>query len=211
MTAALLTPFLRRARSHWGVDAATAERELPGDDLVDRPHWSWTHGIEIEATAAEVWPWIGQIGADHAGFYSYQWLENIAGCELRNAETVHPEWMVREGGGLLLHPKMPPLHVVYIEPGRYFIAFARTDAATRAAGKPWVETSWLFHLEDLDGGRCRFISRYRCACSGDIATRLQLGPTLIEPIGFAMDRRMLLGVKERAERLKESLRREAAP
>jgi hypothetical protein len=43
------------------------------------------------------------------------------------------------------------------------------------------------------------ISRYRCATSDDLATRLQFGPTLIEPVGFAMDRRMLRGIKDRAE------------
>lgn len=208
MAAALLTPFLRRARNHWGVDAATAARAWPGDDLILVPRWSWTHGIEIDATAAEVWPWVAQIGADRAGFYSYQWLENVVGCEVHNAETIHSEWAIREGGTLSLHPKGPPLPVVFVEPGRYFVAFARTDAATRDAGKPWVETSWLLLVEPLEGGRCRFVSRYRCACSDDLATRLQFGPTLLEPIGFAMDRRMLLGVKERAERLGESTRRE---
>jgi hypothetical protein len=62
-----------------------------------------------------------------------------------------------------------------------------------------VEVTWLFLLEPLDAERCRFISRYRCATSDDLATRLQYGPTLVEPIGFAMDRRMLLGIKQRAE------------
>jgi hypothetical protein len=43
------------------------------------------------------------------------------------------------------------------------------------------------------------VSRYRCATSDDLATRLQFGPTFIESVGFAMDRRMLRGIKERAE------------
>jgi hypothetical protein len=54
-------------------------------------------------------------------------------------------------------------------------------------------------------GRCRFVSRFRGACSDDLATRLAAGPGLLEPIGFAMDRRMLLGVKERAERAERPL------
>lgn len=106
---------------------------------------SGTHGVEIDAPAAAVWPWIAQIGADKGGFYSYQWLENLAGCDVRNAERVHPEWEVKVGDGLRLHPEMPAIPVV------------------------------------------------------DVATRLAYG-VAIEPIGFAMDRRMLLGVKERAER-----------
>jgi len=59
--------------------------------------------------------------------------------------------------------------------------------------------TWLFLIEPLGEHRCRFLSRYRAACSDDVAPRLQFGPLLAEPIGFVMDRRMLLGVKERAE------------
>ena len=67
-TLALLTPFLRRRRSHWGLDSKTAARDYPGDDLIPEPRWSWTHGVEIEAPADVVWPWIAQLGADRAGF-----------------------------------------------------------------------------------------------------------------------------------------------
>jgi hypothetical protein len=200
MAAALLTPSLRAARSHWGLDEAAAARAYPGDELVPAPRWSWTHGIEIDAPAGEVWPWVAQIGANRGGFYSYQWLENLAGCDLRNAETIHPEWAIHEGSALVLHPKMPPLHVALLSPGKYFVAHAPTDSAARASGEPWAEVSWLFFVEPMGDRRCRLVSRYRCACSDDMVTRLQLGPTLVEPIGFAMDRRMLMGVKTRAER-----------
>jgi len=199
MLAGLLTPFLRDARNRWGVDEATAQRAYPGDELVGAPRWAWTHGIEIDAPAAAVWPWVAQIGADRAGFYSYQWLENVAGCKLRNAEAIHPEWAIRDNGVLLLHPEMPPLRVASIAPGRWFVVHAPLDENARSAGKPWAAVSWLFFVEPFDGKRCRLISRYRCACSDDLRTRLQLGATFIEPIGFAMDRRMLKGIKERAE------------
>ncbi len=199
MLAAMLTPFLRGGQRRWGVDEATARRSYPGDELVPAPSSHWTHGIEIDAAIDEVWPWIAQIGADRGGFYSYQWLENVAGCEVRNAERVHPEWEVKLGDGLRLHPEMPPLPVVGLERGRHWLAFGAADPAAKAAGKPWVETSWLFYLEPLGPSRCRFISRYRTATSDDLATKLAYG-VAIEPIGFAMDRRMLLGVKERVER-----------
>jgi hypothetical protein len=199
--AAFLSPFLRRARSHWGIEPGIAAREYPGDELVASPLWSYTHGIEIEAPAARVWPWIAQIGADRGGFYSYQWLENLVGCEVHNAETVHPEWEARAGQTLVLHPdpKAPRLQIVSVEKERHIVAHARADEQARAQGKAWTEATWLFFLEPLSDERCRFISRYRAACSEDIATRLAFGPNLIEPVGFAMDRRMLLGVKERAE------------
>lgn len=198
MVAAMLTPFLRSARSHWGIDAATADRAYPGDPIISAPRWTYTHGIEIDAPAQEVWPWIAQIGADRAGFYSYQWLENIGGCALRNAEAVHPEWAVREGGTLRLHPDVA-LRIASLVEGEFYVAHAPADPAARAAGECWAEATWLFYLEPLGPERCRFISRYRVDCSDDLATRIQFGPTFIEPIGFAMDRKMLLGVKMRAE------------
>jgi hypothetical protein len=106
---------------------------------------------------------------------------------------------VKVGDGLTLHPDVPPLAVVEVERGRSWLAFGAADPAAKAAGKAWAEGSWLFFLEPLGPARCRFISRYRAATSGDLSTTLAYGAA-IEPIGFAMDRRMLLGVKERVER-----------
>jgi hypothetical protein len=197
---AFLTPFLRRQRNRWGVVAKTAAREYPGDEIVPTPRWSWTHGVEIDALADAVWPWIAQLGADRGGFYSYQWLENLAGCDLRNAESIHPEWTLHPGDALVLHPDVPSLRVVDVEPPRYLLAEAAADPAARAVGTSWIAVSWLFFVESLGERRCRLISRYRCACSDDVPTRLSFGPVLVEPVGFAMDRRMLLGIKERAER-----------
>jgi hypothetical protein len=196
MAVELARPFRRGARNHWGVDAATAGRSYPGDELLREPRWSWTHGIEVNAPAEKVWPWVAQIGADRGGFYSYQWLENLVGCKVRNAETVHPEWEVREGGALRLHPKFPPLRITSVRPGRWIVAFI--DPVPQPNGR-WMAASWLFYVEPLGARKCRVISRYRCATSDDLASRLQFGAAIIEPIGFAMDRRMLLGIKQRAE------------
>jgi hypothetical protein len=194
-----VTPFLRHARSHWGLDEAAATANYPGDSLIPQPRWGWTHAIAIDAPAEQVWGWVAQIGADRGGFYSYQWLENVAGCQVQNAERVHPEWAVRAGDAFRLHPRMPALTVVEVAPGRQFVAFGAADEAARAAGKPWVTGSWLFALEPQGDRRCRLISRFRAACSDDLATRAANSPALIEPVGFAMDRRMLLGIKARAE------------
>jgi hypothetical protein len=200
MVAGFLMPFARNARSRWGLDEATAARRLPGDERVAHPRWGWTHGIEIDAPLERVWPWVAQIGADRAGFYSYQWLENVAGCDVHNAEAIHPEWEVRAGGSVRLHPKMPPIPVVELAPGHHYVAFAGADAAAKAGGRSWLEVSWLFLVEPGGANRTRFISRFRCASSDDLATRLAFGAGTVEPIGFAMDRRMLIGVKDRAER-----------
>jgi hypothetical protein len=66
-----------------------------------------------------------------------------------------------------------------------------------------MAASWLFLVLPRGADRCQLISRYRCATSNDLASRLQFGATLIEPISFAMDRRMLIGIRQRAEQAAE--------
>jgi hypothetical protein len=207
MVAAFLSPFSRPARSHWGLTAEIAARPYPGDELVKAPRWSWSHGVIIEAPCSAVWPWLAQIGADRGGFYSYQWLQNVAGCDIENAERIHDEWLPRVGQKLMLHPdrRVPALEIRAVEPGRYLLTEGKADERARAEGRPWTQVSWLFFLEPLGESRCRFVSRYRADCSDDVATKLAFGPTLLEPVGFAMDGRMLLGVKERVERLRTEL------
>jgi hypothetical protein len=63
------------------------------------------HAVTVEAPVEEVWPWLAQLGQDRGGFYSYEWLENLAGCKMNNADRVHPEWQHRElGEAVHLHP-----------------------------------------------------------------------------------------------------------
>jgi hypothetical protein len=205
----VVTPFMREARSHWGLDAADAARPYPGDDRIESPRWGWTHALEIARPAAEVWPWIAQIGQDKAGFYSYEALENLAGCKLRNADAIHPEWQgVKVGQPFRLHPDGPSLSVLEVEAGKHILVGSvagvegapEEGAVAPASTDAPLRVTWLFLLEPLDEQRCRFVSRYRVVYGHAMRERVMFGPTLLEPIGFEMDRRMLLGVKERAER-----------
>jgi hypothetical protein len=199
MAGAFLTPLLRGTRNHWGLDAELALRVYPGDGRVIEPRWAWTHAVEVDAPADEVWPWVAQIGADRAGFYSDEWLDN-------HADTVRAEWQLSIGDDLRLHPQAPPLKIVELEPRRWLVAAAAPDETTRTSSKPWASVSWLLFVEALGPGRCRVVSRYRCDSSEDLATRFSVGPTFLEPIGFALDRRMLMGVRARAERHARLLR-----
>jgi hypothetical protein len=202
----LATPFLRGVRGHWGLSREDAARTYPGDELVPEPRWQWTHAVDIAAPAENVWPWVAQLGQDKAGFYSYQALENLVGCEIHNANRVHEEWSSPHAGDALrLHPKAPALTVHDVQPPERLLVSAGLDPETGKAPsgssrRRYVAVTWLFRLEPLPGGHTRLISRYRCACSGDLATRLAYGPYIAESVGFVMDRRMLLGIKQRAER-----------
>lgn len=193
MAIAFATPMLRARRSRWGVSRAIAARRYPGDELIAAPRWGWTHGVEIDAPPSEVWPWIAQIGRDKGGFYSYQWLENLVGCDVQNADRIIEAWQHPEvGDRIALHPHAPGMPVVSLAPGRWMLAHVADD--------PTVRVTWLFWLEPLDDGRrTRLVSRYRVAAHNDVATRMKFGPTFAEPVGTTMDRRMLLGIKYRAE------------
>ena len=128
---------------------------------------------------AAVWPWLAQIGQDRGGFYSYAWLENLAGCDMHNADRVHPEWQHRAiGDGVQLHPLNAP----------ELARFDRERTFAFAGG-------WYFNLLPTGDGRTRLIAR----------TRVPRGlPSLayaifIEGPHFVMERKMLLGLKARAE------------
>jgi hypothetical protein len=205
IVAALATPFLRDRRSRWGLPSELAAREYPGDAFVPQPRWSWTHGIEVDAPPEAVWPWIAQIGRDKAGLYSYQWLENLGRLDFQNADHIVEGWQHPQVGDVLsLAPEGADIPIVAVEPGRFLLAQAEIDPWPARPPTPeprFVRLSWLFFVEPLDDGRrSRVISRWRSASSDDFATRLLYGPLLVEPIGFVMDRRMLLGIKQRAER-----------
>jgi hypothetical protein len=196
----LATPFLRGVRNRWGLDEETSGFDYPGDEHIPAPKWQWTHGIEIDAPAAEVWDWVAQIGAGRAGFYSYQWLENLVGCDVQNADRIVREWHMRAGDSLHLHPKFPPMRVVEVEECRWLVALG----GDVAHDPDHLGATWLFYVTALSPTRCRFISRFRVGyAAASKRGRRMFGPYLTEAIGFVMDRRMLLGVKERAERMSQ--------
>ena len=86
----------------WGATDEEVNERLPGDELVRHPNVEATHAVTIKAPAEEVWPWLVQIGQDKGGFYSYSWLENLAGCRLRNADRIVPEFQRLKVGALTL-------------------------------------------------------------------------------------------------------------
>ena len=123
-TAAAAYAFLVRPwQMRWGATDEEITTRLPGDELVrdDAPIQS-THAITINAPVSAVWPWLVQIGQNRGGFYSYEWLENLVGCRMNNAERVLPEYQdLKEGDEIWLHPKAPPLHVLRVEKEKYIV------------------------------------------------------------------------------------------
>jgi hypothetical protein len=163
----------------WGATAAETRAALPGDDLVPDPGARCTRAVTIDAPIESVWPWLAQIGQDRAGFYSYEWLENLAGCRMHNADEIHPEWQQRAIGETVGLHHLYGLPVVRFEPGRVL------------ALKGWG----TFVTQPLPNRRTRLIARGRTARGpGGV-----FGALLMDIPHFLMERRMLLGIKDRAE------------
>ena len=185
LATALYACVVRPWHLRWGTNADDAQRVLPGDELLPMGGTQIRHAVTVDAPVHVVWPWLAQIGQDRGGFYSYEWLENLAGCQMRNADRVHPEWQHREPGETVhLHPA-GGLRVTLFEP-------------ERAIG---LDGWGTFSLEPLDPGRTRLIAR------GGVPPGVGAAAygVLMEIPHFLMERRMLLGIKERAEAGKSGL------
>jgi len=126
----LLLPLLRGYRIRWGTTEGEANANLPGDELVRNPKLRMTWGITINAPIEGVWPWVVQMGQGRGGFYTYQFLENIAGCQISNAERILPEHQqIPLEAGVSLAPDMS-MKVALHEEGHYFFLHSYMDMAT---------------------------------------------------------------------------------
>jgi hypothetical protein len=199
---AILSPFRRQKRTRWGATIEEATGTLPGDDLVPEPRWSATHAITINAPVATVWQWLIQLGQGRGGFYSYETLENLFGCKIDNAESIHAQWQTLKVGDVIrLHPgpKMPTLPVVSIEREKSLVL--GTPVAFSPEFKCTLGVTWQFVLAPLPQDGTRLLARWRAYYDPDtLANRLSWGPIFIEPIDYVMQTKMLHGLKERAER-----------
>ena len=181
----------------WGATEAEVRETLPGDSLVSSPKHCDTHAITIHAPVAKVWPWLVQIGQDKGGFYSYAWLENLVGCRLHNAERVIAEYQgLKVGDPVRLHPAAPPPRAIIVEP---FRAIVLSGGAASAASPPFSGT-WGFYVVKVDNATTRLLMRSRWDWNPSLLSWFGYR-CLLEPAHFIMERKMLLTLKGRIERV----------
>jgi hypothetical protein len=184
--ALLYRRFLRGPILTWGSTPDEAARRLPGDELLEAADGVATRAVTIDAPAADVWPWLAQMGPHpRGGAYTYDWIENLLGLNMHSVDHLLPDFQhpqVGEGFGY--------------GPNRMSFAIVEPEhvLATRSADGNWL---WTFILEE-EGGRTRLISRNRFRLP---KLKDKLGMIPMEPGSLVMERKMLLGIKERAERL----------
>jgi hypothetical protein len=170
---------IRRWLLNWGASEEEMIRTLPCDDTVPDAGMQTTRVVTVDAPVEEVWRWLAQIGQDRGGFYSYEWLENLAGCRMRNADRVHSEWQERTVGETVKLHWASGLKLARFDPPHAYC----------------FEHGWFVVLEP-EGGQTRLIARGRFP-PGAFSLAYSL---LLELPHFLMERKMLLGIKERAER-----------
>ena len=183
---------------NWGATSQEQGITLPGDELVADPASVATRAVTVAAPPVEVWRWLVQIGQDRGGMYSYDWLENIIGLRIHSTDRISEEWQHLDAGdqvrlvrkGWLGRKDGFALPVARVDPGRAIVLREQPPQ------QPW-DAVWSFHVVPLGSGRCRLISRSRSAFPRGAA---RLATWAMEPVTLVMTRKMLLGIKQRAER-----------
>lgn len=188
----------------WGASTQEAAGPLPGDEFVRTPRMQSTRAVTINAPAASVWPWLVQLGAGRGGMYSYDVLENAADPGMRTADRILPEHQRLDVGDFIPLGPGVGLPVRRLETGSVLGLGGTMDPRTgkitssvAAPAGPRLEFGWTFVLQPVDDRTTRLLSRTRYDYS-PLAVGLILRPVL-EPLQFIMERRMLLGIKSRAE------------
>jgi hypothetical protein len=194
ISAAATYVVIARPQLSWGATDEESHASLPGDELIGRADLTATRAITIHATAEQVWPWIAQLGQGRGGFYSYDYLENLIGCDIHSADRIVPEWQdVRVGDQVRFAPEIG-LAVASVEQGRSLVL--RGGIPIGNAPPPY-DFTWAFTVRDVGDGTTRLLVRERYAYTRAWA-RLVVEPT--EVLSFVMSQKMLRGIKNRAER-----------
>jgi hypothetical protein len=182
----LYCALLRGPILTWGATEAEAASRLPGDELLEGADGVATRAIAIDAPAAAVWPWLAQMGpSPRGGAYTYDWIENLLGLDMHSVDRVLPEFQRPRVGDTIGYGSNR-MRVERVVPERVL--------ASRSQDGNWV---WAFVLDEHDG-RTRLISRNRFRLP-TLAARLGMLP--MEPASLVMERKMLQGIKQRAELL----------
>ena len=186
---------------NWGASPAEQTRALPGDDIVSGAVKTTTRGVTIDAPAAKVWPWVAQLGQDRGGFYSYEILEDLVGCEMPRADKILPgaqEW--KDGDSLWMYPpsKLDGLGsapLLASVPGRV-LAFGTWRPGVSHDLPP--EGTWTFAVEPVDAETTRLLVRTR-GTEPSSAFGVAFDRAVFEPIHFVMERRMMDSIRRLAE------------
>ncbi len=181
-------PLVRSWHLRWGATSSEVEGPMPGDDLVPRASFSATRALTIDAPPAAVWPWLVQLGFGRAGFYSYDLFDNAA---RPSADSILPGYQDPQVGDWV------PMASKVNETTAF-----RIKAFEPEAWLLWEKpnSTWAWQLGPLEDGRTRLVTRLKQYNDWGSPLMALVTVILFEFGDFPMMRRLLLGVKARAER-----------
>jgi hypothetical protein len=179
---------LRERVLDWGARPDEVGRRLPGDELLEAADLVATRAVTIAAPPSAIWPWLVQMGPGRAGAYTYDWIENLFGMDMHSADEIVPEWQSMQVGDAWRLGRDQSLRAEIVEPERALVV--------RSEDGSWV---WSFVLAP-EGDVTRLLSRNRMVVTGGVLSHVAT-TYLMEPGSLVMERKMLLGIKSRVERL----------
>jgi hypothetical protein len=181
----LLYPLIRQRTLTWGATSLEASSRLPGDELLEDADGVSTRAITIDAPAASVCPWLAHMGpSPRGGAYTYDWMENLLGLDMLSVDRVLPEFQ---------HPEVGDT----IKLGANQMLLARVE--------PDHVLAWCSKDETGCGRSSRRARPHHAVDQPEplpattLAARVSMLP--MEPGSLVMERKMLRGIKARAERL----------
>jgi hypothetical protein len=200
LPAFLTAPLYRRWHLRWGATSAEVGGSLPGDAILAHAKFNATRAITIDAPPNAVWPWLVQVGCLRAGWYSNDLLDNLGHP---SATTIIPNLQHLEVGQWVpMSPTSSPsertaLKVHSFEVNKWLL---------------WTkpDSTWAWQLTPTDDGETRLVTRIHAVYDWRHPLMAVLGVLLMEFGDFAMIRRMLQGIKARAESLNKNLGQQAA-
>jgi hypothetical protein len=185
-------PLRRPWHLRWGATDEEVRGRMPGDELVPKASFNGTRAITVHAPPDMVWPWIVQMGYRRAGFYTYALVDN-AGYE--SADRILEEYQpTRLGDWLPMAKKVNETTAFKVR------AFELNESLLWE--KP--DSTWAWKLTPLAGGRTRLLCRLKVRYAWESPGSAILTLILLEFGDFPMMRRVLEGIKARAERMARS-------
>jgi hypothetical protein len=181
----------------WGATEAEVSGAMPGDEIVPRAQFNATRSITIDAPPEQVWPGIAQLGYRRGGFYTYDQVDNAGEP---SADRIIEEYQDLKVGDLI-----PMWH----ESHGLSIAY-KVDSFDAPRWMLWVhrpheneepDSTWSWRLDELPTGATRLATRMKQDYRWGTPRLALFNLVLMEFGDFAMERRMLKGIKVRAERL----------
>jgi hypothetical protein len=180
--------FFRRWCLTWGARDDEVAAKLPGDELLPDADLVTTRAVTVDAPPSAIWPWLVQMGSGRGGAYSYDWIENLLGLNMHSAGEILPEYQdIKVGDELPLGRADAVMRVEVADPPRAL--------AVRSTDQNWA---WIFALLP-EGDSTRLISRNRIATKALSPASRLFYLLFMEPGSLVMERKMLLGIKRRAE------------